>query len=61
MCRRLEKIDMTEIVHIITVCILLTLATGWGAKMSVECEIMDVAGLFCTALALGYLAGKAFA
>lgn len=52
---------MPEIVHIITVCVLLTLAIGWAAKVSIESEIMDVAGLFCTALALGYLAGKAFA
>ena len=52
---------MTDLVYIFTVCILLGLAIGWGAKMSVESEIMDVAGLFCAALALGYLAGRAFA
>lgn len=49
---------MSDLAHIITVCILLTLAIGWAAKISIEAEIMDVAGLFCTALALGYLAGR---
>jgi len=52
---------MTDLVHIFTVCVLLTLAIGWAAKMSIEAEIMDIAGLFCTALALGFLAGRAFA
>jgi hypothetical protein len=51
---------MSDLVQIISVCTLLVLAIGWASKLSVECEIMDVAGLFCTALALGYLAGKAF-
>ena len=47
---------MTDLVHALTVTALFVLGIGWAAKLSLEADFMDVAGLLCTAFALGYLA-----
>ena len=48
---------MNELTTIVVVVVLLCLGTWYLAKLSVETEPMDLAGLACSVLALGYIWG----